>query len=407
MHSILGQPKALATLQSQLATGRVHHAQLFHGPAGVGKFTTAIAFAKIILCHSPQTDDAGVPSACGACESCRLFAAPSGSAGHATAKGGKKKAAAREWDDEDGEEDADDLNPVADGDPGAHPLSFSHPDLHIIVKELAAFSEDAAVRKRKLTQIPVEIIREHLLGPAHRSPALGHGKVLIVDEAELLNAAGQNAILKTLEEPPPGTVFILVTPREDRLLPTIRSRCQRVAFGPLAEPDVEAMLLLRHPSLDAKKAKWMAAFSQGSPGRGLLGLDYGLEEWASSVLAPLRELAAGKPQPMLGANMASRVDSLAATWVSRHKNASKDAANRMASDIMLSMISHATTRRLHEAANAAKAQGAGLAEQEARMRPFLRLIECVREAEIRVTQNANAATVYDGLASAAHAAFGL
>ncbi len=405
--SILGQPRALATLQNQLATRRIHHAQLFHGPSGVGKFTLALAFAKTLLCQDPLTDDQGAANACGECASCRLFAAPKVSAAPSRQPAGKKSATVNEDDFDD--EDADDLDPAADGDPGAHPLSFSHPDLHIVVKELAAFSDDANVRKRKLTQIPVEIVREHLLEPAHRSPAMNHGKVLIVDEAELLNAAGQNAILKTLEEPPPETTIILVTSREDKLLPTIRSRCQRVAFGALTDAQVENFLMERHPTLEAKKAKWLAIFAQGSPGRALLGLDYGLDEWGRSVVPHLNALTAGRSQPELGTAIASRVEAFAGTWVERHKNASKEAANRLGSDLMLAMLAQWAARRLQEVAaqGAGEEAGAHLAAQEARCAPFLRQIEAVRETETRLAQNANLPMACDGLASAIHAGFGL
>jgi len=401
MHSILGHPKPLAILRNQLATGRVHHAQLFHGPAGVGKFTTALAFAKILLCHDQKTDHENTPLACGDCESCRLFSAPKAQVDpKAAAKKAKAKAAKEEpdFDDEDGDDSSDE-------NPAAHPLAFSHPDLHIVVKELAAFSDDANVRKRKLTQIPVEIVREHLLAPAHHSASLGHGKVLIVDEAELLNAAGQNAILKTLEEPPPHTVFILVASREDRLLPTIRSRCQRVAFGLLAEADVEAMLLQKSPHLEAKKAQWLSIFSQGSPGRADLGLEYHLEEWGTSILPPLREIAARKARAEWGALIATRIESFASEWVARHKNASKEAANRQGADLMLSMLSHFAARRLLEASRTGNPGNLGASE--ALCLPWLRTIEAVREAETRLAQNGNLALVCDGLSSAVHSACGV
>ena len=73
MHRIIGQQRALAVLRAQLASGRVHHAQIFHGPSGVGKFTTAAAFAARLLCHDPVTDLRGDTSACGVCASCKLL----------------------------------------------------------------------------------------------------------------------------------------------------------------------------------------------------------------------------------------------------------------------------------------------------------------------------------------------
>src|SRR5690606_4650358 len=121
-------------------------------------------------------------------------------------------------------------------------LAWPHPDLHVVTKELARYSEDRSTRERKLTQIPVDVLRTELIEPVYRAAQMGHGKVFIVDEAELLNDAGQNAMLKTLEEPPAGTTIILVTSIQDRLLPTIRSRCQRVAFVPLPDSVVSRWL---------------------------------------------------------------------------------------------------------------------------------------------------------------------
>lgn len=378
MHTILGQTGAMANLRAQLATGRVHHAQLFHGPLGVGKFSAALAFARVLLCHQPQGD-----AACGDCPSCRLMRASQAPVPAAPAKGRAQKPVAVDEEAEDGET-------------GEHPLALLHPDLHVVVKELAAYSDDRNVRQRKLTQIPVEIVREHLLEPAHKSANLGHGKVLIVDEAELLNAAGQNAILKTLEEPPPGTTIILVSAREDRLLPTIRSRCQRVAFGPISEEEVAAILAAQAPGTDPKRLAWLARFAQGSPGRALLGLEYGLDEWGHAVLEPLRDIGAGKARPDWGAAIAARIDAFAAEKVQRHRNASKEAANRQGAELMFSTLAHAFGRRLRD----------GAAHGPAACSPWLTAVAAVREAEERLGQNANLGLVCEGLSSRVHSACG-
>ncbi len=179
--AILGQPHAIELLQSALQTDRLHHALIFHGPKGVGKFTTARALAAILLCHEVAKKAASsfLPPvrACGTCRSCAALRAG------------------------------------------------SHPDDHVITKELARFSSDAAVRDRKLMTIPTAVLRENLIEPVNLAPRLGSHKVFVVDEAELLDSVSQNILLKTLEEPPAGTYVILVTDAEDRLLPTIRSRC--------------------------------------------------------------------------------------------------------------------------------------------------------------------------------------
>ena len=91
---------------------------------------------------------------------------------------------------------------------------------------------------------------------------------MIVDDADALISEAQNALLKTLEEPPPASVFVLVTSRPDVLLPTVRSRCQRLRFGPLAPSELAAVLMRDHgfATADAHAA---AAAADGSIGRAL------------------------------------------------------------------------------------------------------------------------------------------
>src|SRR5690606_34736066 len=124
-------------------------------------------------------------------------------------------------------------------------------------------------------------------------------KVFIVDEAELLrsNLAVQNAILKTLEEPPPGSVIILITSAEEALLPTIRSRCQRVVFRALEDADMEGWF--RHSGIDAKGAErdWLLWYAAGAPGRALEAAQTGLYAWMEAMGKPLKETESGRYQP--------------------------------------------------------------------------------------------------------------
>jgi len=370
MDQILGQSAALDALRSQIATGRVHHAQVFHGPAGVGKFTTAIAFAREILCHEPVTDLHGNRAACGTCASCKLFRA---------------------------------TEEAIDSDDHTAALASAHPDLHVVTKELALYDDDAQVRSRKLTSIPVEVIREHVIAPAGLAPALGHGKVFIIDEAELLNPTGQNALLKTLEEPTPGTVLILVTASEHRLLPTIRSRCQRVAFVALEDAAVGRWISKNHGELDETTRKWVVGFAQGSLGRAALAVKFELVEWGAAVLTPIQRLAkSGRPEPTLGSEIAERVDGFAAAWVDAHKNASKEAANRMAASLMGSMIGNYARRRLAEGAEACDPERP--AEAEAALEPWLGIISAVDTFERQLNSNVNLKLCCEGLGMAIHGA---
>ena len=114
--------------------------------------------------------------------------------------------------------------------------------------------------------IKIDQVREIVDRAAYR-PFEGRRRVVIVDEADALVAAAQNALLKTLEEPPPASVFILVTARPDMLLPTVQSRCPRLRFQPLAEQDLAAALVAR--GYDADRARAVAAIADGSLARAL------------------------------------------------------------------------------------------------------------------------------------------
>jgi DNA polymerase-3 subunit delta' len=100
-------------------------------------------------------------------------------------------------------------------------------------------------------------------------PLGGKAKIAIVDGAQQLNVAAQNALLKTLEDPPPRSLLILVANNPDALLPTVRSRLQRVSMSPLSADDVVAVLTERH-GLEAEASRSLATPAEGSPGRALL-----------------------------------------------------------------------------------------------------------------------------------------
>ena len=101
-------------------------------------------------------------------------------------------------------------------------------------------------------------------------PFEGRRRVVIVDDADAMEAPAQNALLKTLEEPPAASTFVLVTARPDMLLPTVRSRCQRLRFGPLTPGEV-ADVLIRDHEVSPADAHAAAAAADGSVGRALAG----------------------------------------------------------------------------------------------------------------------------------------
>jgi DNA polymerase-3 subunit delta' len=145
-------------------------------------------------------------------------------------------------------------------------------------------------------------------------------KMAIVDEAERLSIAAQNALLKTLEEPPGEALLILVTSTPGALLPTVRSRCRTVVFAPLKAEDVRAVLV--DAGVDSKEAESLAGGADGSPGRALHRRQLLKDEQRKELLQSLADLdharygsivAASK---LLGRNepeMAARLEEIL-TW---------------------------------------------------------------------------------------------
>lgn len=215
---------------------RMPHALLLHGPAGVGKLDMALEMAKGLLCEAPVEG-----RACGACDACNWF--------------------------EQG----------------------NHPDFRRLEpqeNEAASDDEEKAAKpaKRGGRLITVESVREvtdFLCLTAHR----GGWRVALIQPAELMNTAAASALLKTLEEPPPGVVLILVSHQIGRLLPTVVSRCRKVHVG---LPDRGQALA------------WL----------GRMGVEEGEDLLAEAGGAPLSALAFADPER--GALRESFLDHLAA-----------------------------------------------------------------------------------------------
>jgi DNA polymerase-3 subunit delta' len=235
---LLGQAAAEAVLCDALRTGRLHHAWLLHGPAGVGKATLAFRFARRLLAGTSPTGE-----------------------GLAL-------------------------------DPG-HPVfrriaAGGHADLLTIER---AWDEK---RKRLRGEITVDDVRR-IAAFLHLTPAEGGWRVVIVDGAEDLNRNAANALLKVLEEPPPRAVLLLVCPAAGRLLPTIRSRCRRLALGPLDETTLAELLARYLPEAGEAERGRLATLAEGSIGRALqlAGEDgIGVAELVGQVLDALPALTA-------------------------------------------------------------------------------------------------------------------
>lgn len=166
---LVGQERVVAALRSAIARGRVPHAYLFSGPPGAPLYDTAIRLAQALSCL--RTRGEGCEDPVEACEAC------------------------------------------------AKVVGGIHPDVVTLVREGAA------------QIVPIESVRNQVIARMGTPPHEGAVRVFIVEEATALAPPAANALLKTLEEPPARTLFVMCTTAPEQLLPTIRSRCQRVRFG--------------------------------------------------------------------------------------------------------------------------------------------------------------------------------
>jgi DNA polymerase III subunit delta' len=216
LSTVLAQPTAVATLRRALAAGRVHHAYLFDGPDGVGKERTAFGLAQALVCERRPP---GAGDACGECSACMRSVARPGQ---------------------------------------TRPL---HPDVVVLARGL--YDPAAIGRRTPETQdISIDQVRTLVLARAAFAPHEGRAKVFVLRCAEELSISAANALLKTLEEPGARTYFVLLSSTADALLPTIRSRTQRVRFGAL--PDTVVTELLTARGMDGALAAEIAALAGGS-----------------------------------------------------------------------------------------------------------------------------------------------
>ena len=232
---IVGQERAVEQFASAWATRKLHHAWLLAGPKGVGKATFAQAAARRVLAEAagPAVELAGL------------------------------------------------------GTPDDHPVvklvtAGSHPDMRWLERLV---NEKTGNLNRN---IKVEQIRD--LGEfMSMTAALSPWRVAVIDTVDELEPSGANALLKMLEEPPPNTLFFLVSHAPGRLLSTIRSRCRRLDFQALGDDAMASLLESKALELSAGERQRIIAMSFGSAGRALAFAELGLAKIEDAALAILRQ----------------------------------------------------------------------------------------------------------------------
>lgn len=227
MNHIVGHDEAWRQFSSALTGGKLHHGWILAGPRGIGKASFALRAAAALV-------------------------DPGGQFGSMIARG-------------------------------------SHPDILIIKrlpKEASKEDEELDPDAELKRSITIDQIRR-LQASLTTRPGLADKRAVIIDAADDLERSGANALLKSLEEPPAGTYFLLVSHASDRLLPTIRSRCQLLRFEPLSDEAMATALHSAAPDASASDIAALVRAGNGAPGQAIdfLGLDMGsLEDAMTSII---------------------------------------------------------------------------------------------------------------------------
>jgi len=246
-----GQDRAIRQLVQAQKGRRLPHSYIFYGPEGVGKSLLARAWARLMLCSGP------------------LHRMLSGATGDGVAA----------------EEIADSCDQCSQC---RQVQAGSHPDLHIINRDLGNYTSQK--RERKLLTLPIDVVREFIIEPAALRPACGKARIFIIEDAHTIVWQGQNALLKILEEPPDDTYLILVTYRKDMLLQTVRSRCRQVEFGTLSRGFIYRHL--QASGIPDEQSRYWADFCDGSLGVALeLAKVEGFYAAACELMGKMAELS--------------------------------------------------------------------------------------------------------------------
>src|SRR5215467_7953676 len=205
---IIGHEHPIGALRATVAHGRLAHAYLFHGESSIGKRLTALRFAQALNCES--ISDRNDLDACGSCRSCQQINAR------------------------------------------------THLDFLVVEPE----------PDQTTPQIKIEQVREIEQQVMYR-PVIGARKICLMDDADRMTIGAANALLKTLEEPPAHSLFLLISSRPAALPATIQSRCQALRFTTPVRTQVEAALILKR-EIPPEDARFLAIISEGRIGEALL-----------------------------------------------------------------------------------------------------------------------------------------
>ena len=300
--AFIGNESARDALAAAMASGVLHHAWLIAGPEGVGKGTFARIAAARMLAEAAEP--------------------------HKLSPG---------WG-------------IPDTSQTAHLIAAgAHPDY----RELVRLPKDAAKLDEALAR-SITIAQVRSLQPLFATkPSLSNRRVIVIDSIDDLERGGANALLKNLEEPPTGTIFLLVSHAPGQLLPTIRSRCRLLRFEALSAEQVAGIVRGALPDASASEIDALVRAGEGSPGRalGFAGLDLAALEKEMAALAE-----SGDPSNAVRSRLAKSLGAKAAqpryeAFLQRSPSfIAEQARTRSGEPLRIALDAYAAARELAEAA---------------------------------------------------------
>jgi DNA polymerase III subunit delta' len=269
---VIGQRRVKGTLLAARRSGRLPHAYLFYVGEGVGKDAAALELARVLRCEK------GGEEACDVCPSCLRMSTMQHPDVHLIIPLPR------------GSQEKDDDGPLA---------RLTDAEVRVLHEQLRLKGADPYHRIQipKANVIKVNSIRE-IRRESSMSTSDNRTRVFIISGADAMNDAAANTLLKTLEEPPGDTMFILTTSHREALLPTILSRCQLVRFDPLTEEEITSALVARG-HLDGQRASLLARLAGGSYTRALDLGESDLMARRTEVVDFVRKALGGKPLDLI------------------------------------------------------------------------------------------------------------
>ena len=339
---VRGHHRQFEWFRQQYASGRLGSSFLFIGPAGIGKRTFALKLAQALLCENSLE---GSLTPCQECSGCRQVQAG------------------------------------------------THPDLLTVARA----KNKSGVLISQMVGDDKHRMREGLCYEISLKPYCGGKRVAIIDDADELTGEAANSLLKTLEEPPPDSIIILIGTNRQRQLPTIRSRCQIIRFSPLTRGELSELLMKLELAENSQQAKELAAIGNGSVERVKSFIGSGIlefrEEFFFKLASPgtvLTELL-----PLVNQCVDEAAEDVPGDQKAKAKRRRMRVVIELATEFFRQLVRQLVDAQAEEDEQLAQSVALAARQWPGDVETALACLDCCLEADVQVQQNANQKTLVE------------